>query len=156
MKQWYGLAFALLVVSCAPEAEANKSNIEQVEADDPGMNAAKKMGRDSLPEFYRHLDNPAADESSFAVKFDLAPDKTTEYIWAGNLIRKNGTLSGTLFDIPIDTQFKEGQRVTIDEKLIIDWGFAKAGVMQGNVTTRVLIDRMPPAEAAEYKAQLGW
>jgi uncharacterized protein YegJ (DUF2314 family) len=157
----YGLA-ALLAVGTAGPAFAqpaqNEPGLVYVDAGDPKMEAAKQQGRSTLPTFFAHLASPAADEGDFALKFNLTPDRSgAEFIWAGELqIDRAGKLTGILNNVPVDTRFKQGQRVTIDRSLIIDWGYRKGAVYQGNYTTRALLERMPPDEAAEIRAALGW
>ena len=39
---------------------------------------------------------------------------------------------------------------------VIDWGYMKGGVMQGNYTTKALLAKMPEDEAAKARKVLGW
>jgi uncharacterized protein YegJ (DUF2314 family) len=39
---------------------------------------------------------------------------------------------------------------------VVDWGYKKAGVVQGNYTTKVLLTKLPPEEAARARQVLGW
>ena len=157
----YVLAFAVLAAGAALPASAQEAEgrpgVMYVKGDDPQMEAAKRQGRATLPTFFAHLASPAADESDFALKFNLSPDRDAEFIWAGELeIDRAGKLTGVLHNVPVDPRFRHGQRVTIDRALIIDWGYRKGAVSQGNYTTRVLLDRLPPEEAAQIRASLGW
>jgi uncharacterized protein YegJ (DUF2314 family) len=158
----YGLAFVLLTAGAAGAVSAQERQREPglvyVNAGDPQMEAAKEQGRSTLPTFFAHLAKPAANEGDFALKFNLTPDRSgAEFIWAGELqVDRAGKITGVLNNVPIDTRFTQGQRVTIDRSLIIDWGYRKGAVYQGNYTTRVLLDRMPPDEAAEIRTALGW
>jgi uncharacterized protein YegJ (DUF2314 family) len=149
------LALSLLAAA-APVQEDRRSAIVDVAADDAEMEAAKRKGRATLPEFYRHLAAPGPDESMFSVKYDLLPGEEAEFIWAKVTARDGATLKGTLSNVPLAPGYRLGQAVTIREADIIDWQYRKGGVVQGHHTTRVLIDRMPAAEAAEYRAALGW
>ena len=153
------LLLALCVASSSQAAQpqqphASRPDVMDVREGDPAMAAAVARARAELPEFYRRLARPGADERNFAVKFDLAG--TGEMIWAGSLQRENGRLSGTLSNVPIHPDYRQGQRLDIPESAIIDWGFVRGARMEGNHTTRVIIDRMPPDQAAEYRAALGW
>lgn len=142
--------------ACLPDADAKDDNVVSVAADDPQMEAAKKIGRKTLPEFLARLDAPRADETDFSVKFDLDPAGEVEYIWANNLQREANGLSGTLSNEPISTKFRIGQRVSISFDRIIDWGYYKGNVMQGHHTTRALLDTLPAEQANQYRAALGW
>lgn len=149
-----------LCVSASPSAaqpqrpHPSRPDVVDVQAGDPVMAAAVARARAELPDFYRHLANPGADERNFAVKFDL--DGTGEMIWAGALRRENGRLSGALGNRPLNPAYRLGQRVDIPESAIIDWGYVRGTRTQGHHTTRVILDRMPPEQAAEYRAALGW
>jgi uncharacterized protein YegJ (DUF2314 family) len=158
----YGMAFALLAAAAAGPVSAQEAPKEPglvyVDAGDPKMEAAKRQGRSTLPTFFAHLASPGADEGDFALKFNLTPDRSgAEFIWAGELrVDRAGKITGVLNNVPIDTRFTQGQRVTIDRALIVDWGYRKGVVYQGNYTTRELLNRMSPDEAAQIRAALGW
>lgn len=50
-----------------------------------------------------------------------------------------------------------GERVRVPLAEVSDWSWRGAdGVMRGHHTTRVLLTRMDPAEAAELRAAFGW
>lgn len=124
------------------------------DADDPRMNAARARARSELPAFFERMANPAADESHFHVKFDLGG--TGEFIWADELQRSGGTLTGRLANTPLNEAFSYGQRVEIPESAIADWGFIRGRQMQGNYTTRVQLEQMSPQEARQVRAAFGW
>jgi uncharacterized protein YegJ (DUF2314 family) len=153
------LLLTLCQASMCPAAQqlqphASRPDVVGVPEGDPEMAAAVARARAELPDFYRRLANPGPDERDFAVKFNLGG--TGEMIWAGSLQRENGRLSGALSNVPIHPDYRQGQRLDISESAIIDWGFVRGARMEGNHTTRVIIDRMPPEQAAEYRAALGW
>jgi uncharacterized protein YegJ (DUF2314 family) len=136
--------------------ERGDNGVAQVEATDAEVNAAKAKARSELPMFMAKLKKPGADEVDFSVKFNLTPDADPEFIWAGSLREKGGVLSGELMNDPLASGFAFGQRVTIAEKHIIDWSYRKADIAQGHYTTRAIIAKMPPDEAAAVKNYLGW
>jgi uncharacterized protein YegJ (DUF2314 family) len=158
MRKIEGIFLALLMAlaggSVARAQEPDR--IVNVAADDPEMNAAKARAIATLPDFYQHLARPAADESRFMVKFDILPGDEAEFVWATDLRRSGGTMTGELINQPAFTEDQLGDRVAIAEADIIDWAYFRSSVMQGSFTNRVLIDRMPPDEAAEYRRALGW
>jgi uncharacterized protein YegJ (DUF2314 family) len=39
---------------------------------------------------------------------------------------------------------------------VVDWGYMKGAVMQGNYTTKALLAKMPAADATRAKQVLGW
>ena len=160
----FGVSAALLFAfgspaSVAPTGSPNaeRPDVVSVKGDDAEMEAAKAKGRSTLPIFYQRLAAPAGDEGDFAIKFNLTPNGDVEFIWAGELqFDSKGKLSGVLHNVPIDTRFQQGQRVAIDQAEIIDWGYRKGAIIQGNHTTRVILGRMPADQAAAVRSSLGW
>ncbi|WP_034160075.1 DUF2314 domain-containing protein [Sphingomonas sp. ERG5] len=137
-------------------AQDAKDEVVKVAPDDPAMEAAKREGRRTLSEFWRHQAKPARDETMFSLKYDLLPGPAVEYVWASVVKRDAQGIVGELGNTPEAPGYTLGQRVRIDEGDIIDWQYRKGSRMEGHYTTRVLLDRMPPAEAQEYRAALGW
>ncbi len=137
-----------------------KDRILQVRTNDPAINAAKDQGRASVDQFLTRLQNPAASESDFSVKFDLTHQNGrkdgAELIWASDLTYANGKLTGRLADEPSTSGYRFGERVDIDRADIIDWAIKVGSKYDGHFTTRALMAHMTPAEAAEVKKFLGW
>lgn len=149
-------ALALALTSLSAQPALAEPEVTVSEASDPAMNAAKARAQQTLAEFWRHFENPAADETTFLIKFNLTPDGDAEFIWANMLERAGGKIFGHLANEPLDQRFTAGQRLEIREADIVDWGYFKNGVMQGNFTTRVQLDQLPEEQAAQIRAGLGW
>ena len=166
MKNWrlVGLLGLLLAIGGQPVVAAadlaagsgETEPIYNVHADDAEMNGAKARAIASLPEFYQRLAAPAAGEGEFMIKFDILPGDEAEFVWATDLDRSTVPMTGILINQPIYTDHQLGQRVPIAEGDIIDWTYRRGAVMQGGFTNRVLLQRMPPDEAAAFRAYLGW
>lgn len=133
-----------------------QERIVNVEASDREMNAAKARAIAELPDFYRHLARPERGEDRFMIKFDIAPGDAVEYVWANDLDRSATPMTGTLLSRPQQTNDQPGDRISIAEATIIDWLYIRNGVAQGAYTQRVLLDRMPPDEAAALRENMGW
>lgn len=156
---WTLIAAAALASASAPAAAqqpAGEETIISVSGDDAEMNAAKAQGRATLPEFYRRLASPAADEREFMVKFDIDPSDEVEYVWATDLDRSGTPMTGVLVNQPVNTSDHIGDRVRIREADIIDWAYRRGRVVQGAFTQRVLLPRMDAAEAQAVRDYLGW
>jgi len=145
---------ALAAGACS--AQPAQNNVVAVKATDPEMNAAKAKAIAELPAFFARFARPAADEGNFMVKFDIDPKGDPEFIWAGDLQQTGDQLTGVLSDDAVYAPGKAGDRVAIPRSAIIDWGYTRAGVMQGSYTTRVLLGRLSPEEAARVRESLGW
>lgn len=157
-------AIALMLGFSAVEAAAttqeiahpSRDDVVLVAATDPEMEEAKEAGRASLPYFLARMSDPAEDETEFSVKFDLIDGDDAEFIWAGELRREGQRLTGVLLNEPLNDQFRVGQRVSISVDDIIDWNYIKSGVAQGHHTTRVILTRISPDQAASVRERLGW
>ena len=156
-------AAALLAAGCGDGplvgngvSSESSDPVYQVSEDDAEMEAAKRQAIASLPDFYRRLADPAADETEFLVKFDILPGEDNEYVWAGELDRSSTPMTGRLMNQPEATDHRLGQRVPIPEADIIDWSYRKGRVTQGGLTSRALLRHMTPEDAAEMRNHLGW
>jgi len=148
---------ALMLVLLVAAPAAAQDHIVGVAANDPEMNSAIVRARGGLPVFFGHATAPGPGESQFLIKFDLLPEPAkTEFIWAEVIGHTPGVTVARLVNTPGDARFRAGQQVTVRDQDVIDWGYRKDGVMQGNYTTRVLLKRVPPEEAAADRKSLGW
>ena len=81
-----------------------------------------------------------------------------DVVWAINVERKNGRISGELARDEngwrSTNRGERGQRVVIDPERIADWLYLRDGKIMGNFTLRVLLPKMPPEQAAQLKARL--
>ena len=156
MKLAFIMAWALMGLAQPASEQAPPDQVISFSASDSAMSAAEDKGRATLPEFFARYSSPAADETEFMVKYDVDPTEGFEFVWASLLSRSGSTVQGILINQPVKTKDKLGDKVAIQEADIVDWGYRKAGVMQGSFTTRVMLDQMPSDEADQYRDFLGW
>jgi len=151
------LAALALIAPMAAQAQELDDKITYVRADDPVMKAAVAEARRRLPEFLAHLANPAPGERGFTIKYDLLPEPDKgENIWVDVISSSPGFILGRLANVPLDPRFKLGEKVTVAHAEILDWGYIRDGVMQGNFTTRALLPRYSPEEADQIRKAYGW
>lgn len=159
MKRSYPLlltaaALAAALLPSPASAQKDDYGIISVSEQDREMNGAKAEAKRTLPGFLKLLAAPPARTRSYQIKYPLAG---WEYIWVGELQLEGDAIVGTLINDPEEPGYKFGQTVRVPLKDVADWGYYNAdGVMQGHYTTRVLLKRVDPAEAAEIRAALGW
>lgn len=169
-----GAPMALVFIYSNSIQKPQRDPLAFVGAGDTKMAAARAEGQATLPDFIQHLNNPAPDEDHFGVKFRLdktfvfgpfqnakfaGPDEEAdEFIWANNLhLAADGkTVTGTINDEPRAKGFFKGEPVAIPAEEIVDWGYSKGGVMQGNFTTKVLLAQLSPEEATRARQAMGW
>jgi uncharacterized protein YegJ (DUF2314 family) len=149
-------ASAAMLAPAAAQAQV-QDRVVNVPTADAGMNAAVARGRSTLADFFMHVGSPAPGETGFLIKYDLLPEPNqAEFIWAEVISHTPGVTIAKLANEPRDTRFKMGQRVTVSDGEIIDWGYYKGGVMQGQFTTRALLSTVSPEEAAAIRKAYGW
>jgi uncharacterized protein YegJ (DUF2314 family) len=145
------LAWAITVVPMPAAAQ-----IISVPSDDQAMEAAIAKAQANLPTFWETLAKRQAGDDRFAVKIKYATDgKNGEHIWANDVKRAGANVTATINNTPRNiANLKNGQRVTVPVGRITDWMFFRNGQIHGAQTLRVLLPRMPPEQAAEWKSKL--
>lgn len=146
---------AALALPVAAQAQT-QDRVINVAPGDPQMNAAIARAKSGLPVFFGHVVSPGPGETSFLVKYDVIPESGVEFVWAEIISHRGGQTVARLVNEPADRRFKFGQQVTLNDDQVIDWSYRHAGVTVGSHTTRVLLSRMPEAEAAPIRKYLGW
>jgi uncharacterized protein YegJ (DUF2314 family) len=145
-----------LAFAGAGEVRAQDSSYIKVPNRDSEMEDAKAKARATLPRFWARLERPGPGEEGFSLKVALPySPRDTEHIWTKDVERKDGRITGVINNRPRDVKtVRLGQRIEIKEDQISDWMFMRNGKMVGNYTLRPLLGRMPPADAARYRAML--
>ena len=143
-----------LALPCA--AAAQDSSYIKVPNQDPEMEDAKAKARATLGHFWEKFANPGPGEDGFAIKVALPyGDNNTEHIWTRDIERKDGKISAVINNVPRDVKtVRLGQRIDVADAQISDWLYMRSGKMVGNYTMRPLLKRLPPREAARYRAML--
>jgi uncharacterized protein YegJ (DUF2314 family) len=167
MRTSWILALGLLAAACGPAAPADERVVERegqpdivnYDAADRAMNKAVEDARSKLPYFLERFAAPAANESDFMLKVAFpvpAPGDGVEHMWVINPQKVAEGFSAELNNEPYYIKnLKVGQVVTFPEDQISDWGFSREGKLIGYYTTRVSLDDMEPAQAADMRALLG-
>jgi len=143
------LAFVMPAVSLAQDSI-------KVPNEDQEMNEAKDKARASLVHFWEKFTNPGPDDTGFAIKVALPYGRNnTESIWTKDIERKDGKITAVINNVPRDVKtVRVGQRIEVVDAQISDWMYMRAGKIVGNYTMRPLLKRMPPQDAARYRAML--
>lgn len=156
----YFSVIALCVVSVLWAVGAfAQSGIVPFERDNSEMNRAMVTARATLPAVIGMTMPPNGRASDvLSLKVSVPVDDTEashEIIWV-NTIRRRGTVfSGKLANQPIHFRGKIGDKLRFSSDQIADWSLRAAdGRLYGNYTTRVLIKRLPKAEAQQLRRGL--
>ncbi|MET0652578.1 MAG: DUF2314 domain-containing protein [Hyphomicrobiaceae bacterium] len=157
MKRLLSAVILTLLVLAAPAAVlAQDSGYIKVPNEDQEMNEARDKARVLLEHFWEKFTNPGPDDTGFAIKVALPYDgNSTEHIWTKDIERKGGKISAVINNVPRDVKtVRLGERIEVADAQISDWMYLRAGKIVGNYTIRPLLKRMPPQDAARYRAML--
>lgn len=147
------MASGSAIAQTAPAAEGPQEIIDYSAAD-KRMNTAIADARRTLPEFWRmHAQVTDGRDATLKVAFPT-PQGGNEHMWFDSIKREKGVITGVLIVRPRDVDYQFGQTLTLDPAKITDWGIVKGGRMWGNYTTRVAVEQMPAAQAAEFRKAL--
>jgi len=145
-------AWAALVAS-GPVLAQDK--VVRVPNEDKEMAGAIAKARQSLPEYWKSCEKPAAPNMSCALKVMIRAGGQVEHFWLVNVERKGGGYAGTINNDPnLVKTVKAGQRYEFKEADVTDWMFMRNGKIVGNETMRPLLKRMPADQAARYRQML--
>lgn len=146
----------VLLPAATPSARAQDSSYIRIPNATAEMEEAKAKARATLPQFWAKLEKPGADEDSFGLKVALPyGGNSTEHIWTKNIERNDGKIFGVINNRPRDVKtVRLGQRIEIGESQISDWMYTRSGKIVGNFTLRPMLSKMPPEDAARYRATL--
>lgn len=149
-----GLTLFVGVVGCGP---GSRDQTIDVAEDDAAMNAAMAEARETLDEFVARLQNPKPADQAFALKVAVTDENGMEHFWANEVQVTGDGFSAVINNDPnIVESVKLGQRVPVSRDAVSDWAYVDNGEMVGNRTLRVLLTKMPKAEADALKRQCGW
>ncbi len=145
-------ASVVALVLSLPAACSKQDGVVGVEADDPEMSAAIGEARETLPQFWKAYDTPAAGETDFMLKVRITDALGVEHFWVSGIDRRNGKTMGTINNDAVTVlTVKLGDRIAIPEADITDWMYMRNGKMVGNRTLGPLLKKMPEAEAKKLK-----
>ncbi len=145
----------MLALSTAGPVLAQDSPVDDetvfVEEADPAMNAAIRMARATLPEFWLHVANPGAGEGDFNLKLAISEGGQTEHLWCNDLV---GDYFGSSCVIANEPEIVQsvglGDRIIVDRAMISDWMYVVDAKIRGARTLRAMLPHLDPDEAAAY------
>lgn len=149
------LTFCLLTFACSqiPAPIPSPTAV----GTDPELDAAIAQARDSLNQFTETMATPHADRTYVAVKVHFSPrDEFPLDIWVDDVTYADGIFRGNIGDDIPSMKLEVGERITIDEKDILDWMIVQDGKLIGGYTIRLAIQRMSPDERERFFATLDY
>lgn len=124
---------------------------------DTSMEKAIAAARASVGEFIARLEAPQAGDHAFGVKAKLADavEREVEHMWLNAVRRDGDTFVGTLDAKPqLVKNVSYGQEIRVLVNDISDWAFNNGDAMHGQYTVRVMMESLPRAMQASFRARL--
>jgi uncharacterized protein YegJ (DUF2314 family) len=152
-------AAAVLISASVQPAPAQRGPVINVPSADAEMNAAIAKAQATLPTFWSSFEKPGNGEERFTLKVRFPAGRPggprDEHIWVDSIERlATGRLAGRLANGPRDIAGKFGDRVEFGSEQISDWMFMRNGKIVGGETIRVLLPRLPKAQADDLREKL--
>lgn len=115
--------------------------------------------RNTLPFFFRHLLNPAKDESNFCIKYPFRTDDgsgfSMEQLWLTGISFKDGVYYGVLTNNPFYiASMKKGDTVSFSADEITDWMYLKNGNIIGGLSINYLLEQIPEYELSNEQQEI--
>lgn len=121
------------------------------------MDSAIAQARGSLDEFVTRISVPKANRTFVALKVRFAPPgEGPQDIWVDEVTHTNGVFRGNMGDDIPSLRLEAGEKITIDEKDIIDWMLVEDGKLIGGYTIRLAVQRMSPEEREQFLETLDY
>lgn len=149
------LTFCLLTFACTspPTALATPTTI----GTDAEFDAAVQQARDSLSTFIMTIATPHTDRTLVAVKVRFSPpDEVSQDIWVDEVTCTDGIFRGSMGDDIPALRLEFGEKITVDEKDILDWMIVEDGKLVGGYTIRLAMQRMSPEERERFLQSLDY
>jgi uncharacterized protein YegJ (DUF2314 family) len=132
-----------------------RSPVVDLPVGDPVMEAAKRKGQATLPEFLAIAANPRPTMKNLSLKVGMQARNQMEYIWVGPFEQlPDQSFSGRLANQPRGVpSLKLGDTARFKQGDIIDWMYVENGKMHGSFTTCALA--RTKEMVAVFKANMG-
>jgi uncharacterized protein YegJ (DUF2314 family) len=110
--------------------------------------------RETLPLFFRHLQNPAKGEADFRVKYPFQADSgsgfSMEQIWLEDIRFTGSEYYGALANAPFYiAALRMGDSVSFSPDKITDWMYTQNGTIAGGRSIKYLLEQIPGHERSE-------
>lgn len=149
------LTLCLLTFACtsAPTALATPSTT----GTDAEFDGAVQQARDSLSTFITTIATSHTDRTLVAVKVRFSPPgEVSQDIWVDEVTYTDGVFRGSMGDDIPALRLEFGEKITIDEKDILDWMIVEDGKLVGGYTIRLAMQRMSPEERERFLESLDY
>jgi len=147
--------FCLLTFACTTTPMA--TTVPTLSGTDPELSAAIQAARGSLNTFIEMIATPHAGRTFVAVKVRFTPPgESPQDIWVDEVTYTDGVFRGNMGDDIPSLKLEMGEKITINEKNIIDWMIVQDGKLIGGYTIRLAVQRMSPTERERFLKTLDY
>lgn len=123
---------------------------------DVEMNAATAKARKTLDDFLKLAAKPPRGAEGFKLNVLMRDARGAEYLWIRDFAQDRAGFHGVVDTDPaVLKSIRRGQRVTFQRSDVTDWGYVLDGRETGFATMCVLLKRMSPAAAEQYRKERG-
>jgi len=137
------------------EGHLAEAGIVGAAKDDQDVAAAVQRARAELPDILKRFLAGELHDALFTVKIPIREGDQVEYFWLSETTFSDGRFSGTIEDDPVVLKgIRRGVLWLAPMEDVADWMYMRDKKMHGNYTLRALLPKMPPEEAAKYRAVL--
>ncbi len=149
------LTLCLLTFTCVSTPPATPTpTLSEMNAE---LDAAIAQARDSLPTFIQTIATPHADRTFVAVKVRFfPPGESPQDIWVDDVTYTDGVFHGNMGDDIPSLKLELGEKISINEKDILDWMIVQDGKLIGGYTIRLAVQRMSPEEREQFLQTLDY
>lgn len=153
--------FSLFIISCQSNSVKDKIENDEmfnISPDDEEMNMAIEKSKITFGEFITAYHNPLPEDEYHAIKIGFAtPDNSLEHIWVGDIFEKDGSLYGTVNNMPQSTKVVNfGDTIKIDKNKMSDWMYISKGILKGGYTLKVMRNQLSEPEKKEFDHSVGF
>jgi len=123
---------------------------------DVEMDAAIKTARTTFPGFVAELPDLVKRGDYFSIKVPVETGASIEHIWLEAPELRDGRVTGTLGDAPLEGPLKLGDSVSVSIEEISDWMAVVDDELFGGYTVLVARGRLSNAEQKEFDSSVGF
>lgn len=150
------LCAVLLAAALGSSAQAKDSGVP-IAVDDPEMTAAIAAARETLDNVLERKATGGIPAEALSLKVAIPKEGGgVERIYLNGIVQiDETTFEGLLANDPSALpDMKMGDRYRFTHDQIVDWLFVVNGQMHGSYTLRVMLPKLPKAQADQFRAML--
>ncbi|MBU6300471.1 MAG: DUF2314 domain-containing protein [Verrucomicrobia bacterium] len=119
---------------------------------DAELNAAMQEARNSLPAFVAESMNNESSGTAFTVKVHAVSPAGEEDLWLTGIVQDGDHYTAVVESDPkaLAAEFPMGTEVRFSPGEVVEWHYFKDDKVTGAQVTRILRQRMTPAQRAEH------